>query len=279
MAVPPRQDVASPVVDAERCHVAGAEIEVLHREGGLGVPGLVFLHEGIGSATQWKDFPFRVAEALDRHLLVYSRQGHGASSPIDAARGPRFMHDEAREALPGLRETLGEHLPWLREPVVLVGHSDGASIALLHAALRPASPVAGIVAIAPHVFVEAESIAGIEAAVRAFEESDLRDKLAKYHRDPDHTFAAWADIWLHPDFRGWNIEALLPRIRVPVLVIQGRQDEYGTMAQCAAIVRGVDAPVDVLELSDCGHNPPRGRPDATHDAIVSFVRRLAGDLS
>lgn len=264
---------------AERWRIGRAEIEVLHLEGDPGMPGLVFLHEGIGSATQWKGFPFRVAASLGRHALVYSRQGHGSSSPIEAARDPRFMHHEAQEAFPRLREVLGARLSWLREPVVLVGHSDGASIALLHAALRPASPVAGIVAIAPHVFVEPESIAGIEAAVRAFETTDLRDKLAKYHRDPDHTFAAWADIWLHPDFRSWNLESLLPRVRVPVLLIQGRQDEYGTMAQCAAIVRGVDAPVDVFELADCGHNPPRGRPDATHDAIVSFVRRIAGDPS
>jgi pimeloyl-ACP methyl ester carboxylesterase len=237
-------------------------------------PALVFLHEGVGSARQWKTFPWSVGEALGCPVLVYSRRGHGHSDPLDAPREPRFMHDEAQTALPALLEALVREHPPLGGPLVLVGHSDGATIALLHVALRRASPVRGIVAIAPHVFVEAECLAGVHAAVEAFSQGDLGEKLAKYHRDPDHTFFAWADIWRAASFRHWNIESLLPRVTVPVQLIQGRDDEYGTMEQCRAIARGVEASVDVLELGDCGHNPPRARPAATHDAIVSFVRRL-----
>jgi len=258
--------------------VDGLRIEILHLDGTSNGPGLIFLHEGLGSATQWKDFPWQIGARLGLPVLAYSRRGHGGSSALDAPRGPRFMHEEAQQALPRLLEALSGRLDWLGGPLVLVGHSDGASIALLHAALLPAAAVVGIVAIAPHVFVEAASITGVEQARRAYAETDLAEKLAKYHRDPTHTFAAWTDIWLHPDFRSWNIEALMSRVRIPVLLIQGRQDEYGTMAQCAAIARAVEAPVDVLELAACGHNPPRGRPVATSDAIVSFVRQVAGDV-
>nr|WP_255216432.1 alpha/beta hydrolase [Pseudenhygromyxa sp. WMMC2535] len=245
----------------------------MFQPGAAGRPALIFLHEGLGSARQWKDFPWRVARCLDAPALVYSRRGHGGSSPISAPRSPAFMHEEAHTALPRMLARLGERHPALAGPRVLVGHSDGASIALLYAASELDAALTCVVAIAPHVFVEPESITGVQEAVRAFAETDLRDKLGKYHRDPAHTFRAWSDIWLHEDFRAWNIEAALAKISMPMLLIQGSADEYGTMAQCKAIAAAVDAEVDVLELGGCGHNPPRGRPQSTLDAIVSFVAR------
>lgn len=233
---------------------------------GSGAKTLVFLHEGLGSIAQWRDFPAQVAEATGCRALVYDRYGYGQSDVLTEAKvGPDFMHREAREALPALLAALEVKKP------VLVGHSDGASIALIHAGHHP---VQGVAVIAPHVFVEPISVQSIEEARRAFETTDLPARLAKYHRDPVKTFHLWNDAWLAPEFRDWNIEDVLPRIRCPLMAIQGEADQYGTLAQLEAIARQAGGPCELVKLPDCGHSPHRDQPGATLAAITRFVKAL-----
>lgn len=231
-----------------------------------GRPPLVFLHEGLGSVAMWKDFPARVARATGCGAVVYSRYGYGRSDPIAAPRPVRYMHDEALVALPALLDALEVERP------ILVGHSDGGSIALIHAG-GSGRPVAGLVLLAPHVLVEDLSVASIAAAREAYEAGDLRPKLARHHADVDSAFRGWNDVWLHPDFRAWNIEEYLPRIDCPVLAIQGKQDPYGTIDQIRRIERVVQD-VEVLELEDCGHSAHRDRPEAVLEEIVRFVAHV-----
>ena len=229
-----------------------------------GAPTLVFLHEGLGSIRQWRDFPQRVAEAAACRALVYSRYGYGRSDVLAEARvGADFMHREALEALPELVAKLGLERP------LLVGHSDGASIALIHAGAG--HPVRAVAVMAPHVFVEPVCVDSIRKASAAFESGDLAQRLGKYHRDARKTFRLWSDAWLDPAFLDWNIEACLPAIACPVLAIQGEDDEYGTMAQLEAIRRGVRGPCELLKLPACGHAPWRDQPQAVLDALVRFI--------
>ncbi len=229
-------------------------------------PTLVLQHEGLGSVSMWRDFPARLAAATGCRTLVYSRYGYGQSDILEEAFKPDFMHREARQALPELLARLKIDKP------LLVGHSDGASIALLHASDGPHA-VAGLVAMAPHCFVEDISIRSIEAARLAFESTDLPVKLAKHHRDARRTFYGWNDIWLHPDFRSWNIEDCLQKIRCPILAIQGEDDEYGTMAQIEAVARqAIASPaVELLKLADCRHSPHRDQTLAVIEAIGRFA--------
>ena len=244
--------------------VAGHRLECVHIRGAKSAPALVFLHEGLGSVALWKDFPARVADATGCPVLVYSRAGYGRSSPAPLPRAPDYMHVEALTVLPALLDRLG-----IADPV-LVGHSDGASIALLHAG-SGSRPVRALVALAPHVFVEDMSIASIDEVRRQYETTDLREKLARRHADPDAAFRGWNDIWLAPAFRSWNIEACLPGVRCPLLMIQGRDDEYGSAAQLDAIERQVGGKVARIELADCRHSPHRDQPEATLAAIADFV--------
>jgi pimeloyl-ACP methyl ester carboxylesterase len=227
-------------------------------------PTLVFLHEGLGSISLWKRFPDSVAEATGCTALVYSRYGYGKSEPLDAPRGVDYMHREALEALPDLLARLEVARP------ILIGHSDGASIALIHAG-ADRWPVRGVVAMAPHVFVEEVSIASIAQAKVAFETTDLPARLGRHHDDVASAFRGWNDIWLHPDFRSWNIEGCLRGIRCPVLLIQGHDDQYGTMAQIEAVERQVAGPVKAVRLGACGHSPHVDQPVATLEAIAAFV--------
>jgi pimeloyl-ACP methyl ester carboxylesterase len=232
--------------------------------GAAGGPTLVFLHEGLGSVRQWRDFPLRVAKATGCRALVYSRYGYGQSDALAEPRvDVRFMHREALEVLPALLRALGVERP------LLVGHSDGASIALIHAGAGHAAR--GLALMAPHVFVEPVCLESIRKASAAFDAGDLALRLARYHRDPRRTFHLWADAWLDPEFLEWNIEEFLPAISCPVLAIQGRDDEYGTMAQLQAIRRGVRGPCELLELADCGHAPFREQPAATLAALTRFI--------
>ena len=244
---------------------AGHMLEYQAIEGGA--PTLVFLHEGLGSIGQWRDFPRLVAQATGCAALVYARYGYGQSNVLAEERVPvSFMHDEALKALPEVLAARG-----IADPV-LIGHSDGASIALIYAGAG--HPVRGVAVMAPHVFVEDVSVASIVAARRAFETTDLPERLGKHHRDPRRTFYLWNDAWLDPAFRDWNIEEYLPGIRCPLLAIQGQGDEYGSMAQLDAIARQVKGPCELLKLSNCGHSPHREQPEAVLEAIRRFVGSL-----
>ena len=228
-------------------------------------PPIVFLHEGLGSVAMWKDFPARLCAATECRGLVYSRYGYGRSDPLENSRAPRFLHHEATVALPELLDLLDVRSP------ILFGHSDGASIALLHAALAD-RPLHSAIVMAPHVFVEDLSISSIEAAKDAYETTDLRSRLAKYHDDPDSAFRGWNDIWLHPDFRAWNIEDALSRIRCPILAMQGLDDEYGTMEQIDRIARGAtNTRVSLLRIPDCAHSPQRDQPQRVIDEVRRWL--------
>lgn len=229
-------------------------------------PTCVFLHEGIGSVSLWRDFPDQVAAATGCAVLIYSRHGYGQSEIADAPFAPDYMHHEALETLPSLLAGCRIERP------ILIGHSDGASIALIYAGAGPRDrPIGGVIALAPHVFVEDASIAGITAALDAFKTTDLRARLARHHRDPARTFQRWNDAWLDPGFRDWNIERLLPAIHVPVMAIQGYADNYGTMAQLDAIAAQVSGPCELVRLDQCGHSPHRDQTAATLAAVTRFI--------
>ena len=247
--------------------VAGHRVEYEHIDvGGRDRPTLVLLHEGLGSIEMWRDFPQRLAHATGTRVVVYSRYGYGNSDPLVEPRGVGYMHEEALIALPALLDALGIAQP------ILVGHSDGASIALIHAGGSDRS-IMGVVAMAPHVIVEDISVASIAAARDAYAMTDLRARLSRYHADVDGAFRGWNDIWLSRDFRSWDIEEYLPRIRCPVLAIQGEDDEYGTMEQLATIARKVPD-CELVKLEDCRHSPHRDQPEAVLGAIARFVDRL-----
>ena len=244
----------------------GGELEIEELPGDPSRPPLVFLHEGLGCIALWRDVPAALAAATGRAALVFSRFGYGQSTVVTTPRRPDYMHREAFEVLSELFDRLAIERP------VLVGHSDGASIALLHAATG--RPVSGLVLLAPHVFVENRSIAGIRDAKIAFETTELPTRMARYHRDAAATFRGWNDIWLSPEFRAWNIEACLPEVDVPVLVVQGADDEYGTLRQVDAVEAGLAGPVERLVLEDCGHAPHVDRPDDVLPVIAAFVEAL-----
>ena len=232
-------------------------------------PVLVFLHEGLGSIAQWRDFPAKVAHATGCRALVYDRYGYGKSEVLKEDRvGIDFMHREALDSLPELLSKFNIQKP------VLVGHSDGASIALIHAGSGHA--VRGVAVLAPHVFVEESGLKSIGNINEAFETSGLAERLGKYHRDARKTFHLWADAWLDPAFRQWNIEEYLPRIKCPVLAIQGKDDEYGSMAQLKAIKAQVGGPCELLKLAPCGHSPHRDRPKEVLKSVSEFIGKISG---
>jgi pimeloyl-ACP methyl ester carboxylesterase len=226
-------------------------------------PDIVMLHEGLGSTSMWRDFPDLLAAATGGRTLVYSRHGYGRSSSLAEPRRVDYMHEEANIWLPVLLERLDIHRP------VLFGHSDGASIALIHAA-RPENDIGAVVALAPHVKVEDITVRNIAEAKAAYAATDLRERLVRYHADVDSAFWGWNRIWLDPEFRGWNIEGLLPSIRCPVLAIQGEDDEYGTMEQIESIGRAVSK-ATLLALAACRHSPHRDQPAAVLEASRQFI--------
>ncbi|HEV7177262.1 MAG TPA: alpha/beta hydrolase [Solirubrobacteraceae bacterium] len=244
--------------------LSGGDIELLDIPGEDGKAALVLLHEGLGSVGLWRGFEERLATATRRRTIAFSRYGHGQSDPPPKPRTPTFMHEEALEVLPELLGKLEVEAP------LLVGHSDGASIALIYAAHHP---VTAVVAIAPHAFVEDVCLAEIRQTKQTFETTDLRDRMARHHRDPDAAFYGWNDVWLHPEFPQWNIEDELPAIRAPLLLIQGTEDQYGTMAQLDSIEQRAQGPVTRVHL-DCQHSPPTELPDQTTEAIAAFTSAL-----
>jgi pimeloyl-ACP methyl ester carboxylesterase len=232
-------------------------------------PEILLLHEGLGSVSMWRDFPQRLAEATGSRIVAYSRHGFGRSSPRTRAWTPRFVHEEALEVIPALRSLMGIERP------VLLGHSTGASMALVHAG-ADRWPVAGVIAMAPLTDVQGSNLQSIERARALYEGSDWRSKLERHHDDVDTVFYGWNDTWLRPDFRSWNLRADLKGIRAPILAILGKGDEYATPDQVEAIrdeARGAVS-FDFLHLEDCGHAPHRDQPEAVVHAVKHFVGKV-----
>lgn len=245
---------------------AGHTLEYERIEADPSKPVIVFLHEGLGSITQWRDFPRKVSAATGCPALVYARYGYGQSDVLAGPRPLDFMQTEALVALPELLAALG-----IVEPI-LFGHSDGASISLIYAG--SGLPLRALAVEAPHVMIEKINMAAIEVARRTFETTDLPQKLGRHHRDPVKTFYGWHDAWMSPEFQQWNIEYVLPGIRCPLMAIQGEQDAYGTMAQLDAIARQVGGPCELVKLADCGHAPHKEQPELTFAAVTRFVGSL-----
>lgn len=233
-----------------------------------GAPLMVFLHEGLGSLAMWKNFPLQLCAALGCRGLVYSRPGYGRSTPRvpEDAWELDFMHRQANEVLPALLQAL--HIDTSTDKPWLFGHSDGASIALLHAAHRP-DQVAGAVVVAPHILVEDISVHSIALARQAYLDTDLRQRLARYHDDPDSAFWGWNRIWLLPQFRQWSIAQEIGTITCPLLAVQGIDDEYGTLEQIHGIARHVPQ-TRLLELADCRHSPHKDQSDVLISAVREF---------
>ena len=233
---------------------------------------IVMLHEGGGCVSGWRDWPEELARATGCGVLGYSRWGYGGSDPVELPRPLTYMHDEGLIALPQVMDAVGI------QEAVLLGHSDGASIAIIHAGDARADPrararVKGLVLLAPHVFCEDVSVVAIEQTREAFVNGDLRERLAKRQgANVDGAFWGWNRAWLDPGFRAWNIESFLPAIEVPVLVIQGEADPYGTIAQVDAVTRAVRGPPERFMIPECGHAPHKERPEETTAAVVGFVR-------
>ena len=231
-------------------------------------PSLVLLHEGLGCVAMWKDFPERLAARTGFGVLAYSRPGYGKSDSVPLPRPLTYMHDEARDVLPAVLDQTG-----VRKGI-LVGHSDGASIATIYAGSFQDFRVRGLALLAPHFFVEDISIASIAAAKEAYESGDLRARLARYHDDVDVAFRGWNDAWLDPKFREWRIDDALAHVRVPMLIVQGLDDRYGTVAQLALAKADTYCPVETLLLEDCGHFPQLDRPEVTAEAVAAFATRV-----
>ena len=253
--------------------VDGTRLEVLRLTPSslnLALSPLVFLHEGLGSVALWRDWPTQLCEATGRAGWVYSRRGYGQSDAVDDVRGagrlaPDYLHQEAWRVLPALLETLGIEQP------VLVGHSDGGSIALLHASRYP---VAACVVLAPHVMVEDVSVRAIEDARRQFESGDLRERLARFHADVESAFWQWNDVWLSAGFASFDIRKNCSHIKAPVLALQGADDPYGSLAQIDEIALP-PAQITRRVLSACGHSPHREQTAVTTQAITDFLATLA----
>lgn len=231
-------------------------------------PCLVFLHEALGSIRLWRDFPDAIVTATGLPALVYERLGHGGADPLTLPRGLDYLHIEAGQILPAVLEQAGIGR------AILIGHSDGGSIALLHAAAFPEQTMAAVT-MAAHVFVEDVTVAGVHEAMTAWRTTDLPEKLAKYHgANTQALYRAWAETWTSEAFRTWNIEDCLPRISCPLLVIQGVDDEYGTPEQVSAICRGAGGPATPLLIPDCAHQPQRQQREVVLEAIAGFVRGM-----
>ena len=250
--------------------VGGRRIEAAwHGPAPHKAPTLILLHEGLGCVAMWRDFPAKLAERTGYGVLAYSRPGYGKSDPVALPRPLTYMHDEATEVLPAILDQAKI------EKAILVGHSDGASIATIYCGGRQDFRVRGLVLMAPHFFCEDLSVESIAAAKQAYETTDLRQRLARYHgNNVDVAFWGWNQAWLHPDFRNWNITEFLPTLRVAMLIIQGRDDQYGTAAQIEAAQAKAHCPVDMLYLENCRHSPQIDQPGATLGAIADFAHRI-----
>lgn len=249
--------------------IAGKALEyVCHGPPPDEAPTIIMLHEGLGCLALWRDFPEQVARATGFGVFVYSRAGYGHSDLAALPRPLDYMTREAMDVLPGLLDAIGFRRG------VLLGHSDGATIAAIYAGSHEDHRVRGLVLMAPHFFTEPMGLAEIAATRKVYETGDLRQRLGKYHRDPDNTFRGWNDSWLAPGFRAWNVADVIDYWRIPCLVIQGAEDQYGTLAQVREIEVRTYSPVDVEILADCRHSPHIDQPVKTLAAITEFTTRL-----
>jgi pimeloyl-ACP methyl ester carboxylesterase len=244
--------------------VDGLHVEVADLPGDGGRRAIVLLHEGLGSVGLWRAFPRALHEATGRRVLAFSRFGHGRSDPPRAPRTPAFFHEEAHDVLPALLDQLDAPEP------LLVGHSDGASIALVHAARHP---VSGLALLAPHVFLEETMVRPIRDTRREFEAGELRARMARHHDDPDAAFYGWCDVWLDPAMREWSLEPDAEAVSAPTLLIQGADDEYASLEQLDRIEARIGGPVSRLVVPG-GHSPHLEQPDAVVDAIAVFAEVL-----
>lgn len=230
-------------------------------------PTIVLLHEGLGCLALWRDFPQQLSQATGFGVMAYSRAGYGQSDPADLPRPLDYMTREATEVLPQVLDAVGFRRG------VLMGHSDGATIAAIYGGSVSDMRVRGLILMAPHLFTEDMGLAEIAKARDAYE-GGLRERMAKYHRDPDNAFRGWNEAWLDPAFRAWNVADVIDYLRIPTLAVQGRQDQYGTLAQINEIERRAYAPVDTLILDDCRHAPHQDQPEAVLAGVAEFCARL-----
>ena len=232
-------------------------------------PTLVFLHEGLGCAAMWRDFPARVAEATGCGALVYSRFGYGGSAACELPRPVGYMHGEALEVLPKVLAELGV------EDMILVGHSDGGSIALIYAGGKRPRGLRGVITEAAHVFCEQITVDSIAEVREVYLKTNLREKLIRYHgKNVDTAFWGWNDVWLKPAFMEWNIEAYLPGVEVPLLVLQGEDDQYGTAAQVESIANKSGGAAEAVMIRECAHTPHKEQPEVTFEAMTAFIERM-----
>ncbi len=260
MTLPAREDL--------ELRVGGRRIAAARWRGRDDAPSIVLLHEGLGAITLWRDFPPALAAATGCTVLAYDRFGYGRSDPAPLPWPVHYMHDEALGVLPRLLDAVGI------SRAITLGHSDGASIALIHAGGMQDGRLCGTILIAPHLFVEDIAIARIEAARGSYETTDLRDRLARHHRDPDNAFYGWNRTWLSPAFRDWRIDDHVPTIRVPVLAFQGSDDEYGTPAQLALLAANARCPVETHLIARAGHAPHLSQRDEALRLIIRFLMRI-----
>lgn len=231
-------------------------------------PTIVMLHEGLGCAALWRDFPQALAEATGMGVFVYSRAGYGKSDPVDLPRPLDFMAREATDVLPEVLDAIGF------QRGILLGHSDGATIAAIYAGSVEDFRVRGLIVMAPHFFTEKMGLVAIAEAKRAYDSGDLREKLGKYHANVDVAFRGWNECWLDPGFKSWNVGEVIDYLRIPTLAVQGRGDQYGTLAQIEEIETRSYAPVDTLILDNCRHAPHLEQPEAVLEAVAEFAARL-----
>lgn len=232
-------------------------------------PTIVLLHEGLGSLAQWKEFPALLAETTGLGVFAWSRASYGGSDPVELPRPVDYMTQEALQSLPGVLNAIGF------ERGMLLGHSDGASIASVYAGSVIDHRVRGLIVMAPHYFTEPLALAAIREIKNAYLTTQMRSRLGKYHKNVDNAFYGWNDAWLHPDFVDWNIADCIDYFRVPVLAIQGEEDQYGTVAQITEIEQRCYSPVEVCLIPECRHSPHADKPGETLSSIASFCRRLA----
>lgn len=258
-------------IPQEYLTISGVNLEVKRFPGAENLPTLIFLHEGLGCVGMWRDFPEKLALRTGCPALIYSRQGYGRSDPCEVPRPLNYMLKESLDVLPELLEAAGikDH--------ILIGHSDGGSISIIYAGAQERTGLHAIVSMAPHVFCEQISVSSIALAKQAFFEGELRSGLAKYHYDNvDCAFIGWNRAWLDPNFMQWNIEEYLPGITTPHLIIQGKGDQYGTIAQVESIMEKSSGTVSVHMLDNCEHSPYKEQKEQSLDIIQNFLRPIIG---